>query len=263
MGIFDFFKSKKFKENESIKNSVQASEEKFSMPTIKPEKELFECYDEVFNSMINDIAELTAAETKDILSIIKNSEGGFLNMFGYYSSVWEKYFIGKIWHWNEYEEWSNTFIKLGKFPSRFPIKSNFVPATIEASLNELKVSDLKAMCTENQIIPTAKAKKGELIDILKAVPNIGESPVVVEKICQINSKFEYELYSLFMRTISFRAKSLYDIRRAEKIGIKTFKVMHVFEEDKEFVELALKKNPKALHPVFPSDMSMKRSAVEF
>jgi len=66
-----------------------------------------------------------------------------------------------------------------------------------------------------------------------------------------------------MRTISFRAKGLYDIKRAEKIGVKKFKIMHVFEEDKEFVELVLKKNPKALHPVFPSDISMKQSIIEF
>jgi hypothetical protein len=263
MGIFDFFKSKKSKEKGAIENNIQVSEQKFSMPTIKPEKELFEYYDEVFNSMINDITGLTADETKEILRTIKKCEGGFLNMAGYYSIVWEKYFKGKTWLWNEYEEWNRTFNKLGKFPSRFPHKSNFVPTTIEESLNKLKVSELKAICTENKINFTAKAKKIELIDILKIIPDINEFPVVVKKIDEMNSKFEYELYSLFMRTISFRSTSLYDIRRAEKLGIKKFKILHVFKEDKEFVDLALKKNPKALHPVFPSDMSIKQCVIDF
>lgn len=141
MGIFDFFKSKKSNENRS-----QIVKQRPSMPTITPEKELYEYYDQVYNSMIKDITELSESEAKEILAIIKNCEGGFLNMGGYYSIVWEKYFKDKAWQWNEYEEWSNTFTKLGKFPSRFPIKSNFFPATTEESLNELKISDLKSMC---------------------------------------------------------------------------------------------------------------------
>lgn len=258
MGVFDFFRSKKSNENNS-----KILDQKPSMPTIKPEKELFEYYDEVYNSMIKDIKELSEREAKEILGIIKNCEGGFLNMGGYYSIVWEKYFKDKAWQWSEYEEWSNAFKKLGKFPSRFPIKNNFVPATIEESLNELKVSDLKCMCNENKITPTAKSKKKDLIDLLKVIPGIEESPAVAEKLSQINSNFEYEVYSLFMRTINFRAKGLYDIKRAEKVGVKKFKTMHLFEEDKEFVELALKKKPNALHPVFPSDMSIKQSVIEF
>jgi len=90
MGIFDFFKSKR-----SNKNSSKIVEQKPSMPTITPEKELFECYNEVYNSMIKDITELSVSEAKEILGIIKNCDGGFLNMGGYYSIVWEKYFKGK------------------------------------------------------------------------------------------------------------------------------------------------------------------------
>jgi hypothetical protein len=184
-------------------------------------------------------------------------------MSGYYSIVWDNYFEGKAWKWKEYEEWSNIFKNLGKFPSRFPIKSNYVPTSTEDLLNLLKVTDLKAMCVEHQITHPAKSNKKELINVIKAIPNISESSVVSEKIRKINSKFEYDLYALFMRTISFRAKNLDDIKRAEKIGITEFKITHVFEEDKEFVELALKKNPKSLHPVFPSDMSMKYSVIKF
>lgn len=263
MGIFDFLKSKKSKERKSIENSAQVIEQKISIPRINLEKELFGCYETVFSSMIKDIKELTACDAKEILIIIKSCEGGFFNMAGYYSSVWEKYFKGKTWQWNEYEEWNDTFIEIGKFPSRFPIKSNSISDTIEEALYKLKVSVLNALCLEYQTTPPVKVKKEELIEILKTTPDIGDSLVVVEKIHQIKNKFKYELYSLFMRTISFRAKSLHDIRRAERIGVKRFKILHVFEEDKEFVELALKKNSKALHPLFPSDMSQKQPIIEF
>lgn len=39
--------------------------------------------------------------------------------------------------------------------------------------------------------------------------------------------------------------------------MRKFKIPYVFEEDNEFVEITLKSNPNALHPVFPSDMSIK------
>ena len=263
MGIFDFIKSKRVKEQASIEDSSQTSEQTFSFPSITPGKELFKYYDEVFNSMIKEITELTSDEKKEIHRIIKKCDGGFLNYSGYHSIIWEKYFKRKRWIWNEYEEWNNTFNKLGKFPSRFPRKSNFVPVTIEETLSKLKVSDLKSICTDNKVYVTAKAKKKELIDALKILPNIIDSPVVVENVDKLNSKFEYELYTLLMRTINHRAKCLYNTRRAEKLGIKNFSVMHVFEEDKEFVELALKKKPNALHPVFPSDMSIKQSVIDF
>ncbi len=258
MGIFDFFKSKKSNGHDS-KNV----EKRISIPTITPEKELFEYYDEVYSSMIKDIVGLTKNEANEILKIIKKCDGGFLNMSGYYSIVWNSFFKEKIWQWREYEEWYNLFNKLGRYPSRFPIKSHFLPATIEESLNTLTVSELKSMCKDNHIILPAKSKKKDFVDLLKVVPGIDETPIVIEKVRNVSSKFEYELYSLFMRTISFRAKGLYDIKRAEKVGINKFKIMYVFEDDKEFVELALKKNPNALHPVFPSDMSMKRCVTDF
>jgi hypothetical protein len=262
MGIFDFLKSSGPKEEIFNEPSIQVGHIG-SIPIIKPEKEIYECYDEVFSKMINDITGLAPTDTTEILAIIKSSEGGFLSMGGYHSIVWERYFKGKNWLWNEYEEWNATFKTMGRFPSRFPKKKDFVPATIGESLNQLKVSELKNICIENQASLPAKAKKSDLIETLKSIPNIISHTIVASKIEVLNSRFGYELYSLFMRTIYFRGICLYNIKRAQKIGMEKFKIMHTFEEDKEFVELALKKNPNALHPVFPSDMSVKQSVIEF
>ncbi|QSA96553.1 hypothetical protein [Methylococcus sp. EFPC2] len=121
MGLFDFLKSIQKNEVPAIKTNIQVNTNR-SIPTIKPEQEIFECYDEVFKTMIADISGLSASEAKEINSIIKNGEGGFLNMGRYQATVWEKYFKGRNWHWNEYEEWNKIFTKLDKFPARFPMK---------------------------------------------------------------------------------------------------------------------------------------------
>ena len=261
MGIFDFLKSMKKKE-EAIKTSPPPQHSN-SMPTVKPEKEIFECYDEVFKTMISDISGLSENEAKEINSIIKKCGGGFLNMGGYHSIVWEKYFKGRDWKWNEYEEWNSRFTKIGKFPSSFPTKKVFAPATSEDALSQLKVSELKSLCTEHQLIIPAKAKKNGLVNLLKSIPNITSDSLVEQEIEALDNRFNYGLYSLLMRTINFRGKNLYDLRRSEKIGVKKFKILYVIEEDKEFVEMALKIKPNALHPVFPSDMSMKQPIIEF
>lgn len=262
MGIFDFLKSFTKKE-EPVKTSSTPPQYSNLMPTIKPEKEIFECYDEVFKTMISDISGLSESEAKEIQSIIKKCDGGFLNMGGYHSIVWDKYFKGKDWKWNEYEEWNSRFSKFGRFPTNFPQKKVFTPATSEEALNQLKVSELKLLCTEHQLTIPSKAKKKDLVDILKSIPNITNQSLVAQKIEELDNKFNYGLFSLFMRTINFRGKNLYDLRRSEKVGVKKFKILYVFEEDKEFVEMALILKPNALHPVFPSDMSMKQPVIEF
>ena len=109
----------------------------------------------------------------------------------------------------------------------------------------------------------SKAKKQELIDSLKSIPNIDGNSLVSFKIEELNGRFNYGLFSLLMRTINFRGINLYEFRRSNRAGIKKFKILYVFEEDKEFVEMALKLKPNALHPVFPSDMSIRQPIVEF
>ena len=89
MGIFDFFKSFTKKE-EHVKTSSTPPQYTNSMPTIKPEKEIFECYDEVFKTMISDISGLSESEAKEIQSIIKKCHGRFINMGGYHAIVWDK-----------------------------------------------------------------------------------------------------------------------------------------------------------------------------
>ena len=262
MGIFDFFKSLAKKEQPANISTTPPRHDNL-IPTIKAEKEVFECYDEVFEEMICDISGLSEIEAKEIHSIIKKCDGGFLNMGGYQAIVWEKYFKDRDWKWNEYEEWNRKFLKIGRFPTNFPLKKAFIPATTEDALNQLKVSDLKSLFAVCKLAVPSKAKKQELIDSLKSIPNIDGNSLVSFKIEELNGRFNYGLFSLLMRTINFRGINLYEFRRSNRAGIKKFKILYVFEEDKEFVEMALKLKPNALHPVFPSDMSIRQPIVEF
>ena len=66
-----------------------------------------------------------------------------------------------------------------------------------------------------------------------------------------------------MRTINFRGKSLYDYNWAKKIGVKKFEITHVYQEDQEFADMALKENPNALPPLYPYDLSMLKPIVDF
>ncbi|WP_374254391.1 HeH/LEM domain-containing protein [Acinetobacter brisouii] len=260
MGIFDFLK------NIGKKEVAQNKEEKpiiHSMPTIKPDDEIYDCYDEVFKVMIADISGISSNEAKEIQALIKRSDGGFLNMSGYHSIVWEKYFKGREWKWNEYEEWNTIFQKKGKFPVSFPIRKEFSPATSEDALSQLKVVELKTLCKEHSIEIPTKSKKADLVELLKSVKGITNSALVSDKIEEINNKFNYGLYSLLMRTINFRGKNLYDQRRAERLGVKKYKILYVIEEDKELVDMALKMKPNALHPLFPSDMSQRQVVIDF
>jgi|GEM_PF-2776031 len=262
MGLLDFFKSFGKTEAASAKVTTKVNA-RASMPTIKPDKEIFKCYDEVFRVMIADISGISTNDANAIHSIIKKCDGGFLNMACYHAIIWEEYFKTKDWHWNEYEEWNKIYTKLGKYPSRFPMKNNFIPASIGQQLSRLTVNELKKIGAENEIVFPPKAKKNDLVEGLKSVPNISSSPIVSAMLAKLNKNSSYGLYSLFMRTMNFRGKCLYDTRRAAQLGIRNFKILHVFEEDKDFVEMALKMNPNALHPVFPSDMSTKQAVIDF
>jgi hypothetical protein len=112
MGLFDFFKSKK-EEPKIIKNSI---------PTVTPDKEIYDCYAEVFKREIANVSGITPEEKSEIFKLISGSDGGFMNMGNYHSQVYEKYFKGRDWEWTEYEKWNDRFTKLGRFPSSFQSK---------------------------------------------------------------------------------------------------------------------------------------------
>lgn len=251
MGLFDFFKSKK----------EEPKEAKSPIPTITPDKEIFDCYAEVFKREIANVSGITPAEKSEIFQLISDSEGGFLNMGAYHSKIYEKYFKGRDWSWIEFDTWNDRFSKLGQFPNSFEQKLGSV--STESALDMLSVAELKELLKSNNVSFTSKAKKQDLIDLAKGIANIGSAEIVQKTIAEALEKDRHGIYTILMRTINFRGKSLYDYNRAKKIGVKKFEIAHTFEEDKKFADMALKENPNALPPLYPYDLSMLKPIIDF
>jgi len=247
MGFFDFLKSsnKKKEVDNVVKNTI---------PTIKPEKELFECYSEVFKRESSNVIGITGKEFDEIYKIISQSDGGYLNAGAYHTKVYDSYFKGRDWAWTEYDKWSDRFHKLGRFPTSFPERHG--PITVVTALGLLSVSDLKNLLKEKKVEFGSKSKKQDLIGLATGISDLGNEEVVKSKIASESEKEKLEIYTILMRTISFRSKSLYDYNRAKRIGVMKFEISHVHDSDKEFAEMALKENPNALPPFFPYNLSL-------
>lgn len=253
MGIFDFLKSFGKKE--------EAKEVKNTIPIIKPEKEIFDCYAEVFKREIANVSGITPKEKEEIFKLIPQSDGDFLNMGAYHSKIYENYFKGRDWAWIEFDTWNDRFTKLGKFPSSFQAKIGSIGT--ESALDMLSVAELKELLKSKDVSFTSKAKKQDLIDLAKGIPNIDSAEIVQKTIAEALEKDKHGIYTILMRTINFRGKSLYDYNRAKKIGVKKFEIVHTFEEDKKFADMALKDNPNAPPPLYPYDMSYLKAVIDF
>lgn len=251
MGLFDFFKSKK-EEPKEVKSPI---------PTITPDKEIFDCYAEVFKRDFANVSGISPAEKAEIFKLISESEGGFLNMGAYHSKIYEKYFKGKDWAWAEYEQWNDKFTKLGKFPNSFQAKIGSI--STESALDMLSVAELKELLKSKNVAFTSKAKKQDLIDLAKGIADVSNQEIVQKTIAEALEKERHGIYTILMRTINFRGKSLYDYNRAKKIGVKKFEIVHTFESDKKFTDMALKDNPNALPPLYPYDLSMLKPIIDF
>lgn len=262
MGIVKFIKSLLCKQ-EGSRSSLSEASQSYITSTDELVCGTNECCEEVYQSMISDILNLPQGSDKAILAIIKNSDGGFQSWHDYQDKIWEQFFRDADWAWLEYEEWYQRFESMGKFPLKFPARIDVNLLANDAVLSHLKVVELKAMCSDYQINALSKLNKTQLIDILKTNEKIKDHPLVVQKLSEVDRKFKHNLFSLFMTTMKFRGTSLFNYRRAQAAGFKAYKVLHVFDEDREFVELALKLNPNALHPLFPSDLSMKQPVRSF
>lgn len=260
MGLFSFFKKLKSPEIQD-----KPKEQPNTIPTVNPDKELFICYDEVFFNEMKNVEGIGLPEAKEILSIIKSGDGGFLNMHSYHKRVYEDFFKGRKWTWLEYEYWNDICEKMGKYPVSFPIKKTIKnnDINLDSILTSLKVAELKEVLKNEKVEYQEKLKKNDLIGLVKNIPNIKNNSIIIEKIKEIEGKEGYELYTLLMRTIHFRANSFHNQQRQNKLGIKKHELMIVHEEDKVFIDLALSKNPNALPPFFPSDLTMLRPIIEF
>ena len=256
MGVFDFLKSFGKKEEPQ-----QSKEVVNSMPTVKADKELYDCYEIVFKREVANVLGITPNEFTEIYKMVSSGDGGFLNMHHYHAQVYEKYFKNRNWSWIEYDKWNEICTNLGKFPTSFPPKHGSID--VATALSYLSVAELKDLLKSRGIEFTSKDKKQDLFNSAYAISNLGDAEIIKSKISEKLEKENYSIYTILMRTIHFRAKALHDYNRAKNLGVKKFEIMRVHESDKEFADMALKDNPNLLPPFYPYDLSQLRPKFDF
>ncbi len=258
MGIVGFLKSLVGARHPAAPQGQVPQEAGYKALEITPSDDVFDCYYAVFDQAMAKVSGIPAEDVGAIKGYIMAVEGGFLNAHAYYEHVWENHFEGRSWRWLEHEEWLSVFSELGRFPLNFPQPPSSQRSSVSSLLQRMKVADLKLLCKSCSVSFNSKTNKAQLIGMLELIPKIEKQPQLQAIASQLKSEARRSFYSLLMRTIQFRAMSLHNKRRAHAIGVKEFRVMHTFEQDREFVELAWRRVPDGLPPLFPGDMSGRR-----
>ncbi|MRX07160.1 hypothetical protein GJ697_04850 [Pseudoduganella sp. FT25W] len=258
MGLFSFLSRKKEEPTPQLKPG--------RMPTVSAEPKMSSAYETVFYDVMADVDGFTPEEMDAMLRFIVDGDGGHLNMGRYHKPIFSRYFSARSWSWSEYEYWDKTYRKMGQKPLRFqpglavPIDRTIV-LTAEQVLNDLKVVDLKEFIESHAVSVPPKAKKKDLLELAYSIPNLHETQLWREKATAVQAEIGYPLYSLLMRYISFKAGFAFDRDRVKSLGITEFKHVFIESGDEQFVQLALKRNPEALPPYFPGDVTMRRSVI--
>jgi hypothetical protein len=229
-----------------------------SLPTIEMDKDFYRCYDIVFLDIMSSVSGISDIDKEEILLLIKNVSGGYINMSGYFLIVWNKYFKEKFWIWPEYEKWYEIFNEIGRFPVRFPVKNKFTDDRLIDILNRLKASDLKELCESFGLNLPEKIKKSEMANLLFKIQDAPNCPIVKKQMKTADEKYSFAVYSCLIRTINFRAGWVYDLEKYKKLGVKDFEVFNTTSQDEEFFLLAKKLNQDKSNPLYPSWVGYKK-----
>lgn len=241
---------------------VTETEPPYKALEIKPTQDVFDCYGVVFDQVMSTVEGIPAEDLDAAKDYVMSGEGGFLNAHRYYDHVWTHYFSEHEWRWLEFDEWVQVFTDLGRFPTSFPKPQPIQNQSTRTLLSRLKVPELKMLCKQSEVNFNSKTNKAQLVQMLELVPTIGQEPQVQALAARAASEAKRSLYTSLMRTTQFRAMSLHHRRKAQDVGVTKFEVLHTLEQDREFVELALKRKPDALSPLYPGDLSSVRAVIE-
>lgn len=241
---------------------VTETEPPYKALEIKPAQDVFDCYAVVFDQVMSKVEGIPPEDLDAAKDYVMAGDGGFLNAHRYYDHVWTRYFSEHEWRWLEYDEWVQVFTDLGRFPIAFPRPvSNEKPST-RMLLDRLKVPELKLLCKQHSVNFKSKTTKSQLVEMLEFVPGIEQYPQLQTMDEMAASDAKRSLYTVLMRTTQFRAVSLHNRRKAQSVGVTKFEVLHTLEQDREFVELALRRKPDGLSPLYPGDISSVRSVID-
>jgi len=257
MALFDFFRRK-------VEPTSLAKPD--GTPNDKHAELRVAVYWQVFYEVMADVDGFTPEEFDAMAEFIVSGDGSYMNMGHYYKPVFNKFFAGRHWAWEEYEYWERAYAQMGERPLRFPVglvvpKDRSVVLTADKVLGELKVSELKEFLEAEALVIPPKAKKKDLITLAQSLPNLNQTKIWKLKEAEVVSQIGYPLYSLLMRYIAFKANSTYERARAANVGVTKFQHLYVEVHDEYFVDLALARNPRALPPYFPGDVTLLRPVI--
>lgn len=256
MGLFSFFKKKPLAQNTraDVSNPL----------TIPDDEKIHLVYEDVFFELMAGVEGFTQDEISEMAGIIMGGQGGHLNMGRYSTPVFQKFFVGRAWRWREYDYWEEEFKRFGSYPSRWMPHLTRTPDSglvVQRLYEDFKVSELKDFFNSENIAVPAKAKKADLLELVKGISDFKKTPLWKEKERAAEEKVGYRLYSLLLLYLLFRTNTIFNIKRHKKIGVVRHELMYTDAEDEQYVALALKRNPKALPPFFPNDTTMLQPVI--
>lgn len=253
MGLFRFFSTKLGRKNSLVSSA--------SIPTVNVTSSMMSVYAKVFYEVMADVDGFTPEEFDEVLHLVMDDDGDFMNMARYGRPIFENYFLDRYWTWAEYDYWERTYAQIGSAPLRFP-SGIAVPLeltttlTADQVLKRLTLAELKSFIESQGGRAPPKAKKRDLFDLAQSLPDLQLTKLWIEAQAQLKGDIGYPLYLVLMRHIAFKTKATFDRERALKTGVAEFKHLYVEAGDERFVKLALIRNPEALPPYFPGDVTL-------
>ncbi|WP_036171641.1 hypothetical protein [Massilia sp. 9096] len=229
------------------------------MPTVQVSRNHKDAYERIFFQQISEIKEISAKEAKEIFAIIKNEHGRFVDLT-YLDVVFERYFRGRRWHWPEYEQWNATFASLGKYPSRWPLMESSSDVTMYDVFGRMKVGELKEFLATHDVPVPDKTRRDGLERLIANMPRLKDTDLWQAK---AKERLQYcadtrgkAVCHAFFRHIIDQAKTEFETERRRSLGIQKETLRFVYPEDEKFSSIALKRNPNARPPFYPTDLTM-------
>lgn len=227
---------------------------------ITEESAIHKIFEKVFYEEMKNVEGISESDKSTIFHIIDGCDGGFRNMGGYHQQVYDTYFKGKSWTWTWYDKWAERFAEYGRYPTSFFVKQVM---TEDFVYGLLTAPELKAILKERNIAFTSKHKKQDLVDLAKDNLKVNDVPLVAERIAEHTEKERFEIYTILMRTMSFRTNNLDKAISATKYEFMNVELMQVHDDHKVFSDMALDENPKAIPPLYPYDLTWLKPEVKF
>ena len=267
MGIFDFFRkssepaSKSTAEDKSEANVKPIGNMGLSSSTSEEDHRI---HAQIFLKEMSTIEAFSETEVREMLKIIQSTAGGHRDQSGYFSRLYDEYFEHREWRWPWYEMWDAKFKVFGSYPPRWPYCGREREAPSQESIIEmLNVAQLREALAAAGVELQEKMLKKDLLMLAKTdeviKTAVASCPAGLERMESYRQRPRHDLYLVLMRTISFWSSSAYKKQRSSSLGLDQGEWIFQGEDCIPYAELALAENRDALSPLYPGDISYRKT----